>query len=663
MNFQTVFKLSPIASALLLAPQFSVAAQSTANEQTAGHEHASSYEQTANSQDVEVIEVLGQRSRSSEINISIDDLDKRQAQDLNDIFRQESEISVGGSSGVSQKIYVRGLEDTMLNISIDGAEQSGSLFHHQGRLSIEPELLKQVEVAAGAGRATNGPGALGGAIRFETKDAHDLLHPGDKFGAQVKAGYYTNNNGYKGTASLFGEVAEDIGLLASFSYVDGEDIEDGKGYEQPYTALEQKIALLKLSGQLTDTQYASISYDYREDNGRRLNRPHFQPSFKNESLNQEADRQTITLNHSYRGGEKINIDSTLYNTDNRLAHKDHPRWGTTDGSINTYGAKISNTANFSSNTLIFGADYKQDVAELSTGSGTGKAEDKGTVFGLFIQDDWRLTQALTLTAGARYDWYELKDSHALELDASGFSPNVGLDFKATNDLSLFASYAQAIRGPQIKELYVVDYKVNDPNRKEETAHNTELGAKYQYQNFVAGVTFFYSKIEDVVGNEGSTITNIGDLENKGATAYLGYSLEDISARLSYSQSRPELNDVPLSDNDMNIGTSVGDTWVADIAYTPTHDLEFGWNAKFVERLTDVADPAVNPEKPGYGVHDLYAQWLPISDEELILTLTVKNVFDKYYYDHASYSQFIGSEVAKGYANAGRDFRFNVSYAF
>ncbi|WP_135443990.1 TonB-dependent receptor domain-containing protein [Vibrio tasmaniensis] len=651
MNFQTVFKLSPIASALLLAPQLTLAAQSTANEQE------------ASSQDVEVIEVFGQLSPSSDINISIDDLDKRQAQDLNDIFRQESEISVGGSSGVSQKIYVRGIEDTMLNISIDGAEQSGSLFHHQGRLSIEPELLKQVEVSAGAGRATNGPGALGGAIRFETKDAHDLLQPGDKFGAQVKAGYYTNNNGYKGTTSLFGEVSEEIGLLASFSYVDGENIKDGEGQEQPFTALEQKIALLKLSGQLTDSQYASISYDYREDNGRRLNRPHFQPSFKNAPLNQEADRQTITLNHRYSGGEKVNIDSTLYNTDNRLAHKDHPRWGTTDGSINTHGAKISNTANFENNTLIFGADYKQDVAELSTGSGTGKAEDKGTVFGLFIQDDWRVTQALTLTAGARYDWYELKDSQALELDASGFSPNIGLDFKATNDLALFASYAQAMRGPQIKELYVVDYKVNDPNRKEEIARNTELGAKYQYQSFTAGVTFFHSEIEDVVGNQGKKITNIGNLKNNGVTAYLGYSLEEVSARLSYSQSRPELNGVPLSDNDMNIGTSVGDTWIADVTYIAMNDLEFGWNAKFVERLTNIADPKVNPEKPGYAVHDLYAQWLPISDEELVLTMTIKNVFDKFYYDHASYSQYIGSKVAAGYANAGRDFRFNVSYAF
>ncbi|MGF1755081.1 TonB-dependent receptor [Vibrio makurazakiensis] len=640
MNFQTVFKLSSIASALLLISQPTLA-----------------------NQDVEVIEVTGQQVQANDISISVDDLEKRQAQDLNDVFRNESEISVGGSSGISQKIYVRGLEDTMLNISIDGAEQSGSLFHHQGRISIEPELLKQVDVSAGAGRATNGPGALGGAIQFTTKDAHDLLQPGDKFGAQVKSGYYTNNNGYKGSASLYGEVAEEVGLLASFSYVDGDNIVDGEGEEQPYTALVQKVALLKLSGQFTDTQSASISYDYREDNGPRLNRPHFQPSFKNEVLEQEADRQTITLNHGYKGSNTINVDTTLYTTDNRIAHKDHPKWGTSDGFINTNGAKVSNTANFDSNTLIFGADYKKDNAELKTGSGTSTADEKATVFGLFVQDDWSLTDALILSAGARYDWYELTDNLKQEFESKGLSPNVGLSFQATDNLNLQASYAQALRGQQTKELFVVDYKKNDPNRKEETAHNTEVGAAYQYQDFVAGITLFYSKIEDVVGDDGTHLTNLGDLENKGATAYVGYSFETVSAHLSYSQSKPELNGVVLSDDNMNIGTSVGDTWVLDLAYSPIHEVELGWNARFVERLTDVADPSVNPQKPGYGVHDLYAQWLPMSDEELALTLSVKNVFDKYYYDHASYSQYIGSTVAQGYANAGRDFRFNVSYAF
>ncbi|MEZ9060216.1 TonB-dependent receptor domain-containing protein [Vibrio pelagius] len=639
MNLPATFKLSPIALSLLLISNSALSAD-----------------------DTEVIEVTGHQVHTGDLTITADDLDKRQAQDLNDIFRGDAEVSVGGSSGISQKIYVRGLEDTMLNISVDGAEQSGSLFHHQGRLSIEPELLKQVDVSAGAGRATNGPGALGGAIQFKTKDAHDLLHPNDSFGAQVKGGYYTNNDGYKVSTSLYGEVTEGLGLLASFGYVDGQNIKDGNGDSQPYTALEQTVALLKLSGQITESQYFSLSYDFRQDDGRRLNRPHFQPSFKNDPLDQEADRHTITASHKYMGSDRLNVESTLYNTSNRIAHKNHPRWGTSDGSIETYGAKISNTSNWTKNTVIYGVDYRNDTADFDTGSGAQNSKEKGEVYGLFVQDDWRITQDLTFTAGARYDWYELEDNKDQKFDSSGFSPNAGLDYKITPSINVFASYAEAFRGQQIKELFVIDYKENDPNRKPEKAQNTEFGMAYQAQDLAIGATFFYSEIEDVVGDNG-TITNVGDLKNKGINAYISYQFDQLRTRLSYSQSRPELNGEPLSDDSMNIGTSVGDTWVLDLGYTVTDNVELGWNARFVERLTDVADPSAHPEKPGYGVHDLYAQWIPMSNDKLTFTLSVKNVFDKFYFDHASYMEYIGSPVAQGYASAGRDFRFNASYSF
>ncbi|WP_084705541.1 TonB-dependent receptor domain-containing protein [Vibrio mexicanus] len=641
MFSSTVFKLSPLSIALLAASHTTYAKV-----------------------DIEVIEVTGKTPASVDITIDADQLAKSQAQDLNDIFRKNAEVSVGGSSGVSQKIYVRGLEDTMLNVSIDGAEQSGNLFHHQGRLSIEPELLKQVDVSAGAGRATDGPGALGGAIKFKTKDAHDLLAPGDKFGAMVKGGYYTNNDGYKASASLYGEVVDQLGLLASFGYVDGDNIKDGEGEEQPYTALEQQVALLKLSGQLNDANYVSVSYDYRNDDGTRLNRPHFKPSIKNEPLEQETDRSTLTLNHKYTGGELLNFDSTLYSTNSRLAHKDHPKWGTSDGTIKTTGLKFFNTSKVTDHTLIYGIDYKNDKAEFETNY-DGKKDDKekGTVYGLFIQDDWMITEDLLLTAGARYDWYELTDNIDQEFKSSGFSPNVGLDYQIVSGFNVFASYAQAFRGQQIKELFVIDYRENDPNRQPEEARNLEVGAKYEHEAFYAGITFFDSVIKDVVTNEGSVYTNVGDLDNQGVSAYLGYAISDISAKLSYNQSRPELDGVPLSDGDSTLGTSIGDTWVLDLTYQAMDSLEFGWNARFVERLTKVSDPSIYPEKPGYGVHDVYAYWMPVEGEDLSLALSIKNVFDKYYFDHASYMEYIGSPIAQGYASAGRDFRFNVTYAF
>nr|WP_225247129.1 TonB-dependent receptor [Vibrio campbellii] len=480
MSASTVFKLSPLTIALFVASQVTYA-----------------------NDDMEVMEVLGHTPEGIDITIDSDQLAKSQAQDLNDIFRKDAEISVGGSSGVSQKIYVRGLEDTMLNVSIDGAAQSGNLFHHQGRLSIEPELLKQVDVSAGAGRATDGPGALGGAIKFTTKDAHDLLTAGETYGAMLKGGYYTNNEGYKVSASLYGEVADQLGLLASFGYVDGDNIEDGKGQEQPYTALEQQVAILKLSGQLNDEHYLSVSYDYRNDDGRRLNRPHFQPSFKNAPLDQETDRSTFTLNHKYNASDLFNLDTTFYYTDSRLAHKDHPRWGTSDGSIQTSGVKIFNTSKLTGHTLVYGLDYKKDKSEFETNyDGKKNDEEKGTVYGLFVQDDWMLTETIILTAGARYDWYELTDNMEQDFDSSGFSPNVGINYNPLEGLNLFASYAEAFRGQQIKELFVIDYRENDPNRKPEEARNLELGANYQYDDFFAGITFFDSTIKDVVTNQG-----------------------------------------------------------------------------------------------------------------------------------------------------------------
>ncbi|RTZ17541.1 TonB-dependent receptor [Vibrio aquaticus] len=636
----TVFKLSPIA--LLVISHAASAAQ----------------------EPVETIQVVGQQLAGVDSVITADDLDKQQAQDLNDIFRKDAEVSVGGSSGISQKIYVRGLEDTMLNISIDGAEQSGSLFHHQGRLSIEPELIKQVNVSAGAGRATNGPGALGGAIQFKTKDAHDLLSPTERFGALVKGGYYSNTNGYKVSTSLYGEVTDGLGLLASFSQVEGDNIEDGNGEEQPYTKTDQQMALIKLSGDINDKNYVSLSYDYRNDDNTRLNRPHFQPSFKNEPLAQETDRQTITANHVFRSGSYLNLDSSLYTTDNRIAHNDHPKWGTSDGTINTVGAKVFNTAHVGLHTLIAGVDYKKDKSEFETNyAGKQNHTEEGTVYGLFVQDDWQLTDALLLSAGARYDWYELTDNLDQEFDSSGFSPNVGINYQVTTGLELFASYSEAFRGQQIKELFIIDYAANAEDRGPERAKNTELGAKFAYSDFYAGITLFDSTIEDVVASDGSAYTNVGELVTKGLTAYIGYSIDQVNARLSYNQSNPELNGVPLSDEDSTLGTSIGDTWVLDVNYIANDELSLGWNARFVERLTDVADPTVHPEKPGYGVHDIYAQWIPLTEQDLTLTLSVKNVFDKYYFDHASYMAYIGSPIAQGYASAGRDVRFNVSYAF
>lgn len=116
---------------------------------------------------VEKITVVG---AATNLSITAEDIEQFQANDLAGIFRSSPSVSVGGSVGVAQKIYVRGLEDAYLNVTVDGAQQTSTLFHHIGRVTVDPDLLQQIDVQAGAGEATSGPGAIGGSIRFKTKD-------------------------------------------------------------------------------------------------------------------------------------------------------------------------------------------------------------------------------------------------------------------------------------------------------------------------------------------------------------------------------------------------------------------------------------------------------------------------------------------------------------
>ncbi|OLQ92124.1 TonB-dependent receptor [Vibrio panuliri] len=616
---------------------------------------------SASAQEIETVEVTGHQLQGVDAVVTADDLAKRQAIDLDDVFRNNPEVSVGGSAGVSQKIYVRGLEDTMLNVSIDGATQTSNLFHHQGRLSIEPELIKQVDVSAGAGRATNGPGALGGAIQFKTKDAHDLLQANERFGAQVKGGYYTNNSGKKYSASAYGELTQGLGILATYGYIDNDNIEDAEGVEQPYTAAKQRVGLIKLSGDISPAHYVSLAYDYREDNETRLIKPHFQPFSKNTPLKQETDRNTITANYVFSHSDYIKLDVSAYNTRNRIAHLDNPKWGTSDGNIDTFGGKIFNTALMGNHTLIVGTEYRNDESSFDTDWDGKNHSEEGTVYGLFIQDDWQVTETVLLSAGARYDWYELNDNLKQDFESSGFSPNVSVHYEVAPGVTLFTGYAEAFRGQVAKELFIIDYAENVADRGPERAKNFEFGVKVEQDHFNAGITVFDTKIKNVVGkNENRQFDNIGDLTTQGVTAYVGQSFGSLSTRLSYNKSTPELNGEPLSDGDMTLGTSIGDTWVLNIDYAASQALEFGWTSTFVERLDDVAEGY--QQKAGYGVHDLYAQWLPISNEALVLTLSVKNVLNKQYVAHGTYHGEVGDDIL-GYAAAGRDFRFNVSYAF
>ena len=68
-------------------------------------------------------------------------------------------------------------------------------------------------------------------------------------------------------------------------------------------------------------------------------------------------------------------------------------------------------------------------------------------------------------------------------------------------------------------------------------------------------------------------------------------------------------------------------------------------------------------KPGYGVHDLYAEWQALP-EQLTFTLTLKNLLDKQYLDHASNEDFThipGYNIVRGSYEPGRELSLGVAW--
>ena len=650
--------------------------------------------------EIEELVVVGQ---TTNVDITAADLEKLQANDLADIFRATPSVSVGGSLGIAQKIYIRGVEDTLLNITVDGAPQTGTLFHHIGRVSIEPELLRQVEVQAGAGEATSGFGAIGGAIRFRTKDANDLLDADRNFGGLAKASYFSND-GYKLSLSAYGRLSDNWDILGSYVWVDRGNMEDGAGDEIHGTAAEQALAFFKLSGRLGEGQKLSLSYEQRNEEGEFGQRPNWVTLESDTLFPVDAKRQTAVANYMLERSELLNLEVSAYYTRSRFIQDRFDRWGQYGATMETFGFDLRNTSRFGAHELIYGVEHRNDTVDseyLADRSvwenwawdpAVGSFEEKGKVYGIYLQDHFQIADPLTLSLGVRYDAYELdQTTYGDSTDSDDLSFNAGFLYAITPELSFTAGYAEASRGKEVGDAFTLERQPGRlsvaPDLQAENVTNKELGLVYDDGAFLASASYYRTKIKDVILDQlGSGpapqdsiyYENVGTFDADGFEFRVSYTAEKWRADAFYTTYDSTLNDNPVDGYEhIGLANASGDNFVFSVAYMPVAQLEIGYRLTHVQDLNDIEvlhraleigwiDALQQVDKPGYTVHDIYVQWLPTGSENLRVNLAVDNLFDKRYRDHASvadYNNIPGWEGVAGLYEAGRDIRLSVSLGF
>ena len=185
--------------------------------------------------------------------ITEEEMEARNPTSLKDVFKAESGVQVTGGAAIAQKVVVQGIEETLLSVTIDGARQNKSAFHHTGNILIDPALLKRVEISAGLAPADAGPGAVAGAIAYETKDARDLLEDGETWGGIASVSAFSNGPEMRAGLTLFGQAATVRKVSEEATEVvmaaKDDDYAERSGTERPRE---------ELAGELADLFYHSL---------------------------------------------------------------------------------------------------------------------------------------------------------------------------------------------------------------------------------------------------------------------------------------------------------------------------------------------------------------------------------------------------------------------
>lgn len=620
----------------------------------------------------------------------------QQASHLSDFLEVVPGVSVGGTSSVNQRIRVRGLDDTNLKVSIDGARQEGALFYHMGDVTIDPDLLKQTEVAVGNNSVTLGNDALGGAVAFKTVDAADLLKPGQKIGAKLHAGYASNNDEVLTSATVFAAPAENVDLLAYYGKRNMESGEDGEGRELFEDSKGENI-LLKAGATIADDHRIGASFSRTEKKGVFPFRPDF-PSRPEDPIPQQVKRDTYNVDYGFDPvNPLIDVSANAYQTKTQILRDSDGEAGYEfDAEVKTTGAKIENISMIESSVgnhkLIAGVEhYKKESAMSRDFAKASSDEAKNT--SVYLEDQWRLDK-LTLTPGVRYDRYE---SPRFVSDGKTYNNVVGAlaaSYEIAPRTQIFASYTELFNGPDLGQaifnsngegMYV------NKDLKPEEGYNSEIGisttlrdlttandalqlsAKYfksnieNYQQFIrTGNSAGRYGLNCTTGARGSAgnlqdcqgmINSDEDYEIKGVELAANYTTNNFGMGLSYSRARSEGDKTGNSIPSVSGGSAdSGDRYMVNLNYDPTSELGLGWRSTYVDSITDKNGIS----KPSYDVHDVYMSYAPRQFQDIKATLGVYNIFDETYANHSS--RLSESEATTDF-EPGRNIKASLTYQF
>ncbi|UOA33006.1 Heme transporter BhuA [Sulfitobacter sp. DSM 110093] len=613
------------------------------------------------------------------ISVSSEGLALSNPADLSELFVAEPTIAVGSSIPMSQKVYVNGIEENNLAISIDGARQNNKVFHHNTTTLIDPALLKAARVDPGVAPADAGPGALGGALAYETKDASDLLAADETFGGRYKFEYDSNGDIFSNSLTLYGREGG-FEYLGFAKVADGGLREDGNGDDIIGSGTDLLSGLGKLAYESQTGDRVELSYEHVVDDEIRPYRANIGTIFGGRPLPAERpydlERTNIVLSYS------DTTPTAMWNPTARLAYSgtelvndetDLSTNSVTQGETVSLNGELSNRFELSWGELNTGLDFYSDEADLdylAIASGAREtAREKLNNIGFFAQARMEPSSNARLSFGARADFQDFEGTDGSSQSESGLSGNISGEYDISNELTVSAGYSHVWGGLELAENYILnpawDYSTSDI--EEVTADNLYIAANYALGAWIVDGKIFATNIDNArAASWGGGPALSADVQSRGFELGLGTAWEDGFFRAGFARIDTEING---RSSDSYVGNyltmPMGDFLTFQVAHRLNNGVLLGGDVQVAFDFDDTYDSDTGgrgAELDGYTIANVFAEYTPKRMDNLTLRAEVNNLFDEQYTSRATYGQEFVGEV-EPLTEPGRSIRVSAEIVF
>lgn len=530
---------------------------------------------------------------------------------------------------------------------------------------VNVDLIQRVEFSSGAGSSIYGANAFFGVINIITKDG-DAIN-----GAQVSLDVM-NDSGRKFRLSAGKIFENEVEMLFSMSayesdgsdlyYPEFDDPTNNSGVVEDLDYHDAKNVLFKLNYQNWGFEAAL------NDRTKGIPTASFGQEF-NLSPSETQDSWSIA---TIKYKKIISNDSHLYS--NLSWHRydysgdyiyDYPPLTVNrDETIGEWLILESRfqTDYFDNHKLTFGIEFQDNLKQYQANFDREPFESylddlqKTKTYGFYFQDEFRFSPELLMNIGIRYDRFDISDV----VDKKQIiNPRLAFIYSLQTETTVKFIYGSAYRNPNSYELYygsAVGFLPSE-NLKPEEIESFELDVEhFVNNNFRLTASIYENTTENLIGLNSESLSgdiffdNLDEVVAKGIDVeadYIGESGTRIRTSYSYVNAENTMtNQTPPNSPEnifkMNISRGVWQDKI-NVAF------EYQYMSKRLSPLgTSVSSFSVS--NLTLATEKLY--------QELALSVSVYNLFDKKYADPAS-----EEHVQQHIEQDGRNFRLKVTYSF